>query len=296
MAYTYRLSRRLAQIHVAAFFLATLSCADSQAPVHDSTSANVAEYGFDSPSFVLATPTSVNIAHQPVGNTGISDRAMNAKIEGGWTDRGDAAFTISSQSSAPASPNSIGRAFFRKGYTGGNGPIQTDLNLRGKNRKGLYLSFWIKLSSSFYGAPTSGVNKVFHIWADGISTVVFAAYGQRTASLMPQLRLQNTEADPRGSAFNLNPNIVTTKNFARNTWYHVELQLEANTPGVANGKALWWIDGTLVGSYSNVGYLGAQDSPYWEQISWAPTWGTPSDKVPADMYMYMDHVYVSGHK
>jgi hypothetical protein len=287
MGYTYRLSRRLAQIHLALLATLTLSCTDSQGPIHDTDEINAAHQ-------TLAI-SGVNNLNEPTGFSAISNRTLNAKVESGWTDRGDAAFSIISQSTAPASPNSIGQAFFKKGYKGGSGPIATDLNLRGKKRTELYLSFWMKLSSNFYGSGTSRVNKIFHVWADGTSTVVVTAYGMGTAPLMPQLRLQSTEADPRGVSFNLNPNIVPGVKFVRNRWYHVEVRLKANTPGSANGTALWWVDGTLVGSYGNIGYLGKNDSAYWEQVSWAPTWGTPTEKVPNDMYMYMDHIYVSGH-
>ena len=293
MTHSYRLSRRLAQIHISLVIGLTLSCSDSQAPTVESLSVPPLPVSTDQPLQSVTTSASIYNPNEPTGFTVISDRMFNAKVESGWTERGDAAFSIVSQTSAPRSPNPIGQAFFRKGFRGGGGPIATDLDLRGRHKKEIYVSFWVKFSSTFVGAQSSHVNKVYHVWIDGVSKVVFAGYGAGTSNLLPQMRLQNIDADPRGVSFNLNPNMSYMK-MGRNKWYHVEILVKSNTPAIADGTIKWWVNGTPMGSYTGIGYVGRNNSNYWEQLSWAPTWGSPSDVVPADMYMYMDHVYVSG--
>jgi hypothetical protein len=277
--------------------LLVFGCSDTQAPAEE----RFEDFQDEGQSVSIPpTPASLNSSitlnntFEPNGFAVISERTLNAKVEGGWTDRGDAAFSIVAQNSAPRSPNSIGQARFKKGYRGGGGPISTSLNLNRKKKKELYLSFWMKVSSNFYGSTSSGSNKVYHIWIDGTSKVVFALYGQGMGGLKPQMRLQNIDSDPRGISFNLNPNLAPGVRINRDQWHHVEISLKANTPGKADGSIAWWIDGLPAGSDSRVGYVAARNSPYWQQVSWAPTWGGPQDRVPATQYMYMDHIYVSG--
>jgi hypothetical protein len=236
---------------------------------------------------------------EPAGFNLISDRPFNAKVEDGWSDRGDVRFTIGADASAPKSPQSVGVANFPTGFGGGSGPINTYRVIGQYNDTQIYVSFWIKLSSNFVGAPTNGINKVFHIWINGGSVVVFSAQGANQSPIVPQMRLQNVEDDPRGISFNLNPNIVPGARLQRGQWHRVEVLLGANIPGNQNGTVAWWLDGTKIADYSNVGFISATNTipgaVNWQQVSWNPTWGAPADHVPAPQEIFMDHIYISGH-
>lgn len=236
---------------------------------------------------------------EPAGYNLISDRQFDQKVEDGWSDRGDTRFTIGQDPTAPKSPQNVGIASFPTGYVGGTGPINTWRVIGQYNDPEIYISFWVKLSSNWVGAPSAGINKVFHIWINGGSVVVFSAQGSNAASITPQMRLQNVEQDPRGTSFNLNPNIVPGARLIRGQWHRVEVLLAANTPGQPNGKVSWWLDGVQIAEYTDVGFISLSNpipgAVNWQQVSWNPTYGAPSDVIQATQTMQMDHIYISGH-
>ncbi len=235
---------------------------------------------------------------EPAGYQPVSDRPFNAKVEDGWLDRGDNVFTIQQDPNAPKSAPNVGQAMFRQGRTGGTGPINTYYVMGQYNYSEMYLSFYFKLDPNWVGAPSNGINKVLHIWINGGSVVVFSAQGQSGNPITPQMRLQNVESDPRGISFNLNPNIVQGARLVRGQWHRIEILLKSNVPGSTNGEVSWWLDGTKIASYTNIGFISATNpipgAVNWQQVSWNPTWGAPADVVPADQTMQIDHFYISG--
>src|SRR5262245_28464699 len=94
--------------------------------------------------------------NEPAGFVEITDRAFSDRKEGGWKNRGDKNFEIISDSTAPASPPFVGRAYYPAGFQAGRGPINTWLDLDPKYSK-LYVSFWLKLSENWSGNQ-AGVN------------------------------------------------------------------------------------------------------------------------------------------
>jgi hypothetical protein len=222
----------------------------------------------------------------PSGFSLLSDRAFNAKVEGGWMDRGDDKFSIQMDATAPRSSSSVGQAFFPKGFPSGSGPVFTAYTLSGQRE--IYLAFWIKMSDNWYGNE-SGVNKIFFFWMDERPLVYLSAQGAGTGNLEPQIRLQGT---PDGGS-NLRPNVATA-NLQRGRWHRWEVVLQANTPGKYDGAAKWWIDGVLVGDHSGVAYADAAQSNDWEMIVWNPTYGGMANAVPADQWIRMDHAVVGG--
>lgn len=232
-------------------------------------------------------------SHEPTDFTVLSDRPFNAPVESGWQDRGDAHFSIVPDVTAPHSPVMVGQALFSKGFVGGGGPINTYLPVDADKVRDLYLGIWFKVSNNFVGAPSNGINKVLHIWIGGTTKVVLAVMGRNLEALMPTLRLQGISADRRGVSFNLDPSNSSLR-ITRGKWCFLEVLLRANTPGKSDGQATWWLDGQLVGSYMDIGYEADGESPYWETVSWNPTWGAPADIAPAGMEMWIDHFRVSG--
>lgn len=243
-------------------------------------------------SQVSLVPPSQAGANEPPGFVLISDRFFSAKVEAGWADRGDTTFSIIPDATAPKSPTSVGQALFPAGMVGGGGPINTYLQSSlqaGKTE--LYSQFWFKLSPNFVGAASNGVNKVLHYWTGQTSKVVFAAWGYGSDDLVPQMRLQNIDIGT--ISFNLDPNVNRPK-LQRGQWYRIEVLLRLNTPGVQDGEIHWWVNGSKVGQYTNIGYNAPGRRHEWWVVGWAPTYGGPADIVPANQYMWMDHFYVSG--
>jgi len=71
-------------------------------------------------------------------------------------------------------------------------------------------------------------------------------------------------------------------------WHFIEWQMEYNTStSPANGIVRWWMDGQLIGQYTDVLFPTAQMAEY--QIS--PTWGGgPDVKTQTDYFWFMNAV------
>lgn len=290
MAYTYRLSRRLAQIHIVAF-LALGACADQQSLEPSSESVDVttaSSVEFSAP--IQLSSVGVFVANEPSNFIKLTDRPFNKKVEAGWKDRGDPAFSISSDAAAPVSPSQIGRANFKKGFLGGNAPINTWYSLPGQKRN-VYVSFWVKLSSNWVGHK-SGVNKILFFQINRGNKVYLTAQGVGNSILQPQVRVQQINEVP--VTRNLLPNLNLNQNIIRGRWQHWEVVLRANTNGQPNGQAEWWIDGVRVGFHNNINFVPASAPNYWEEVKWNPTWGGTGGVVPASQDMWIDDAYVSG--
>lgn len=246
----------------------------------------------------IASPSSSDYAHQPAGFTLFTERPFNSKA----TSSSDAAgaegwnageeiqwpnFTIVQDGTAPKSPSNVGQMKYPAGFQGGNEPGYADKNFPSGYTK-VYMSIWVKLSSNFYGNPTE-VNKMLFMWMGGHPKFVLSADGVGTGTLAPTIRVQDApDATPVRP-----PNVVANAQVVRGEWHHWEVLVTANTPGVANGQVQWWIDGTLVSDWRDINLAYSSDSPDWQIYQWAPTWGGIGGTVPADMYLWWDHVYVS---
>jgi hypothetical protein len=160
---------------------------------------------------------------------------------------------------------------------------------------------WVKVSSNWVGHPT-GTNKVLHFWVADANRVFAYIDGSGANTLHPYLGLQaiatpfNDGAGQISTSVNLRPNVAghTGAQIVRGQWYHWEILLNVNTNGAPNGTADWWIDGVQVAHYSGIGYVSGSQSRYFNVMRWDPTWGGLGGTVPADQYMYLDHIYISG--
>jgi hypothetical protein len=240
-----------------------------------------------------ATATTVPSAgypNEPPGFTKITERGFDARIEDNWTDRPGQNFIIFPDASVPRSQPNTGRAQFPLGFQGGSGPISTGRSLGG-NYKEIYISFWIRFSSNWDG-HTAYVNKIWHIWINGVNRVYVTSQGVNAGPMQPQINLQQVNENPVSR--NLTPNITHSQLMTRGQWHRWEIVLRANTPGQPDGRADWWVDGVQVGSYAGINYIVAGGNPRWTDVVWNPTWGGVGDVVPATQFMDIDHVYISG--
>lgn len=244
-----------------------------------------------------ATPSSSSdYAHQPAGFTLFTERAFNSKaatgtdVTGaeGWNANQEfqyPLFTIAQDATAPKSASNVGQMKFPAGYSGGYSPGYAEKYFPSGYSK-VYMSLWIKLSSNWYGNPTY-VNKMLYLWIGGKPVFVLSADGPGTSPLYPTFRIENApDATPRRL-----PNVDSTAQIVRGQWQHWEVLFIGNSAGQADGQAQWWIDGKLVSDYRNIAY--ASGTPSWQIFQWGPTWGGIGGTVPADQYIWWDHVYVS---
>jgi len=220
--------------------------------------------------------------HEPAGMTVLTERPFNSLTENaGWITQG---LTIAQDPTAPKSPTSVIRATYPTGFVGGSAPGVAEFDHPGHSV--IYISYWAKLSSNFWGHLTS-VNKQFYEWGNGIGLFYFEAAGVGSDPLEPRVVLQGTPADAV-----LGPNLVPSATIPRGVWYNVEVVLKGNSSGAADGTVDWWLNGVHVGSYSGRQFTSGATS--WGIFQFEPVWGGITDAVPATMTQDWDHLYISG--
>ena len=253
---------------------------------------------------VTTTPPPPPGSAEPTGMTPITERPFNAAVEDNWLlpSWAQPYFTVVSDATAPKSPANVARVRYPAGWTGGDSPALEERDLAGSATT-LYVSMWMKLSSNWVGHPT-GTNKVIHLWINGINRVFAFADGSGSNILTPRIGLQQIAA-PYDNGFgqvatgvDLRPNVAgqTGVQVIRGRWHRWEIVLVGNTPGTSNGSVSWWLDGVLVGRYTGIQYVGAGGSNTWDIIKFDPTWGGLGGTIPAEQYLYMDHLYISGKR
>lgn len=262
--------------------------------------------------------------NEPVGATVALNRAYNALDETDdagvtWIDSSGESATLPVQTvsivtdaTAPQSASNVGRVELPAAYSGDGvsnpavrctGPL-TDLDTQGQQ---FYLEFWFKISANYYG-HTGGQNKIFYIG----QPVIFE-FGSPGVADSPTfnwtLALQGGENFT--GRWNTPGNEVSPTDaerlMVRDTWYHVEILLEMNTPGVANGSCHFWVNGAKIIQFTGNRNILAGGGTQYSSIAaldYHPIYGgqyplegdtypQPLHDVPETMYQYMDHIYVS---
>jgi uncharacterized protein YjdB len=240
---------------------------------------------------------------EPPGMTVITERSFSAIAEDSWTvptGTDLANFTVVPDLTAPKSSPSVLQIRFPAGFGAGGSPALTERDL-GSTASTLYVSMWIKLSSNWVGQMT-GTNKVLHFWMAGLNRLFVYIDGSGANILQPYVGLQgiatpyNDGAGSTSTSVNLRPNVPgqTGAQIVRGQWYHWELVFAINSSGGTDGSADWWVNGVQVGHYTGIGYVSSSQSRVFQTMKWDPTWGGLGGSVPADQFMTMDHIYISG--
>jgi len=230
---------------------------------------------------------------EPAGLTTLTERSFNALNEDGWTNTGGSDYTIQSDANAPQSPSSVGQIRFPQGFGSGNAPAVLEKVWAG-GIKTLYVGFWLKLSSNWVGNDAS-VNKIFHFWIGDSNRLFLNAHGSGSGTLTAEVWLQRIVAGgnfDNGTTADFAPNQAASATITRGQWVHWEMVFTANSSGSADGKVEWWINGQKVGSYSGIQFISGAGT--WQEMEWSPTYGGFGGPVPADQFMSIDHIRVSG--
>jgi hypothetical protein len=251
----------------------------------------------------LPPPAGSLYTNQPAGMTWNNTRGFDAKVENGWGDRGDAAFSIVGDSTAPTSPFNIGQAKYYVGLPSGSGPIAVGVAMPPGIRT-LYICYWMKMSPNWLA--TSQATKVFffHIGDPKNTARVYSAL-RGTPTMSAEIDFQAMGTTTAGStnpqqqiSWNGYPNLnAGSAVITRGQWAKWEIVLHANTPGQYDGTADWWLNGVKVGSYSKIGFSSATETGsmnVWKEVDWNPTWGGGGAAISVDQFMWMDHVFISG--
>ena len=204
----------------------------------------------------------------------------------------------------PASPPYIAEQVFPTGWPSGYYPGTISTGLTSLNWTHVYVALVVQLSSNWYG-DASTVNKVMFANIHGDPCFILSATGSGSRTLNWQVRLQDMGLPP--TDVNLNADLGHDATAERGVWYRLEVELVANTPGVADGTLRLWStkyngDGTIatgptkILEYTNVGWSAAGQSAVWEGVYWRPVWGgAGGPPVPATQYEWVDRFAVGGH-
>lgn len=240
--------------------------------------------------------------NEPTGTSWRSERGFDAKKESTWSDRGDPTFSIVQDATAPFSPPNVGQAAYPTGFPAGTGPVATWV-IPPTGLRTLYVCFWLKYSPNWVG-HVSGTNKILFFstganvsGVSNTSRVFAAARGAGSGVLQAEVDFQGMVTGAgHPVSWNGNPNVAPAT-LTRGSWAKWEVLLVENTPGQFDGQATWWLNGTLVGDYRNVGFtLTSETGAFntWQQLNWNSTYGGSGGTVASDQFLWLDHLYVSG--
>jgi hypothetical protein len=246
----------------------------------------------------------VDLSRQPASMTPLTDRSFDTQATSlsdvadaeGWASSESkylSTFSITSDPTAPRSPPSVAQLTYPAGMPRNPNlsysPVTAWLPTPAQTHR-MYVSIWLKISSNWRG-HSSQANKLMEAFIADHPHCVLGLVGSGNAPLRPSIAI-NGGPDSRAGEY-LPSNVAPVATFSRGTWHRLEMVITANTPGVGDGQATWWMDGQLVGDYHNVMWVGAGESNHWIQLELMPIWGGRNDQLTATQYLWVDHIYAS---
>jgi hypothetical protein len=157
----------------------------------------------------------------------------------------------------------------------------------------LYVYLTWKISTNWQGHPSS-VNKQFYIGtANPIGAGWDTYFNARGIDDGPLRIFVYEQGSPTGNNPIHAPN-VGDATLNRGQWYELEFLFTANTPGIRDGRVEVWKDGVKVMDQRTFGVVDEGEGPGFKGFAWAPIWGGAQDITEAEMYLWLDHVYISG--
>jgi hypothetical protein len=212
----------------------------------------------------------------------MTNQPWNALIGGGWNRRSGGTDQIISDSTAPVSPTNVLEYIYPVGFVDGYAPATQFYPVSGKE---IFVGMWWKPSSSWQG-NRSFVNKIQFFQVQN-SSIYMTMYGPNGGPYELRTNAQWPEMGSQWMTPNASSGVVTLGQWHRLEWY---LKYDSSY-GAGDGIIRWWMDGVLVGNYTNVRF--PNDAGFVEyQIS--PTWGgnTGQTKTQQDFFRF-DHSYLS---
>ena len=232
----------------------------------------------------VVPPGSGPWTHEPGGFSVISDQPWDALTSLGWALEFDNVHPqIVADARAPQSPPSVLQITYPVGFASGSAPSTMVHSLPGSRQ--LYVGMWWKASNPWQGNESNS-NKIQYIFTNASGSAFMVMYGRPGGPyelrVFPQFK---TSSDVW-----LTPN-VTNVPVTLGQWHKIEWLLVYNTTtDPPNGICRWWLDGQLLGDYTNVKY---PSEPFFV-YKVAPVFGgNGGPKMETDYYWY-DHVHLSG--
>jgi len=221
--------------------------------------------------------------HEPGAFSVISDQPWDAVASLGWTLEFGVLPLIVPDAGAPLSPPNVLQITYPVGFASGSAPTTMIHSLPGPRQ--LYVGIWWKASNPWQGNESNS-NKIQYVFTNASGSAFMVMYGRPGGPyelrVFPQFK---TSSD-----IWLTPN-VTNIPVTLGQWHKIEwLMVYNTTTDPPNGICRWWLDGQLIGDYTNVKY---PSEPFFE-YKVAPVFGgNGGPKTETDYYWY-DHVHISG--
>lgn len=233
--------------------------------------------------------------NEPAGSTLITDFNFSATGGSGWVDNYNTA-TIVSDPSAPLSPNSVIDFYYPIGFVAGSAPDTIYYPLTTPTK--LYYGYWWKVSNPWDG-QISNINKItFQLGNSNALIQIMYGSGSGPFKLMNSLEFPtvNNGHLTAGGSFGDSPGTwqlfgnVSAGTVSLGVWHQVEvIMIKSSGETSQNGTLKWWLDGTLIGNYTNVNY----PSEFLGEFQFSPTWGGVGSTKSTNDHYWFDHVHVS---
>ncbi|HVJ30929.1 MAG TPA: hypothetical protein VNA66_11525, partial [Gammaproteobacteria bacterium] len=226
-----------------------------------------------------------------------ADRAFNSKATDA-TDAGGAegwstiesqypALRIVSDTSAPYSPSSVAQVTFPSGIRGGVTQAEVVKVFPTGGYKVVKLTIVTKLSSSWRG-PQNGRSALGALTITGKTAMQLVADGAYSRTLRPVVVLGADLPDAREK---LSANVDSGVTLTRNAWQRWDVEVQINTPGHADGRISWSLDGRVIGEYTDVQFTDSVAGSF-DAYRQATIWGTTSDFLFTSMWIRYDNVTI----
>lgn len=243
----------------------------------------------------MASTSYAQWTNEPVGSTQVLDCNFSSTPGAcGIQDIYSSAIR-DSDGTAPISPSGVIRSTIRAGNSSGG--MQLNYATPNPNNREMFMGIIWRTNPEFQGRPNS--NKLFFlrgpqangVWIFGNSALVNGSapliFGHNTGGGL----LDNSHACSADLGLlcfpNVGPGLLT-----RGVWTKIEAYVKSSTTNTSrDGIVRWWINGVLVGNYTNLNYGGTAGINEWV---WSETWDGFVNPVPTqDWSHYLDHLYIS---
>jgi len=243
----------------------------------------------------LAAAQSVGWPNEPAGSTVITDYSFDTIPGQGWQNNGGSSIVI--DPTAPLSPSSVLKFPYPVGFIGGSAPDTAFYPLN--NLSEIYLGYWWKPSNPWQAHP-SLFNKIAFQFTNGSGGQLFQVMHGNGVDEPYQVistlefTVDNSHLNQFGfgqpnGAWTLFGNASKGK-VSLGQWHRIEVYIkQGTTKSSKNGILRWWVDGILVGNYSNVNY----PNTLFNEFQFSPTWGGVGETKLEGDYYYFDHVHIS---
>lgn len=200
--------------------------------------------------------------------------------------------TIQTDTKAPVSPSNVVRS--RIEANSDVGGMQLVYALRDTYRE-LYVGMMWRTNAGFVTNPTAA-NKMWFMRGPetngffGLNLAIGATtgtigFGHNTGGL------DNSHTCDADLGLICNPTAGTSL-VSIGQWTKLEAYIKASTTSTSrDGIVRWWVNGVLVGNYTDMNYPGGMNEWIWTE-----TWGNKSVNLPVAREHYLDHLHISARK